>query len=83
MFCKEQCEHALARTLLVNHLAHGQAREHNIVAKVVSASFQRIYRIGRVLSLVYTNLFLFDCVGSCKLIETLSNPFLEPTSNKK
>jgi hypothetical protein len=28
------------------------------------------------------NLSFFDCVGSYKLIETLLNPFLEPTSFK-
>jgi hypothetical protein len=33
--------------------------------------------------LVYTNVFKFDCVGSYKLIETLSNPFLELTSTKQ
>jgi hypothetical protein len=32
---------------------------------------------------VYTNIFLFDCVERYKLIETLPNPFLEPTSIKQ
>jgi hypothetical protein len=27
------------------------------------------------------NLFWSECVGSCKLIDTLSNPFLEPTEH--
>jgi hypothetical protein len=34
-------------------------------------------------SLVYIKLFYFHCVGSYKLIETLSDPFLEPTSTKQ
>ena len=29
------------------------------------------------------NLFKFVCIGSYKLIETLSNPFLKPTSTKQ
>jgi hypothetical protein len=53
-----------------------EEEEHEEFYEQIVRIEMRIY----ILELFLQYLFKFNCEGSCKLIDTLSNPFLESTS---